>query len=294
MSLPGGRRQARRIALRCPTMAWRRSRVTLRPPTTAEEQLLKPGPNDCIVDVLGVRLGHAQHAAAHTGCSVVLVERGAIAGVDIGGAAPGTRENEMLNPTNMVMGVHAILLTGGSTFGLRAASGVQEFLVENEIGYVASTGVVVPIVPTACIEDSRIVAGALRADGGEGVPRHGRLALRAVAARDALLRHGRDAVRGGDERRLQPRADDEDRDDGAGRHRARHAALAHALRRRHGVRHVAARRGAERRQRRRLARGAPGLEDRARRARGERRPAITAPGSRALPDRCSTPRRPGW
>lgn len=115
--------------------------------------MVEPGAADCITDVPGIRLGHAQHEAGHTGCSVVLVERGAIAGVDIGGSAPGTRETEMLNPTNMVMGVHAVLLTGGSTFGLSAASGVQEFLVENEIGYRASTGVVVPIVPTACIFD---------------------------------------------------------------------------------------------------------------------------------------------
>lgn len=115
--------------------------------------MVQPGDADCITDVAGVRLGHAHHEAGHTGCSVVLAERGAIAGVDIGGSAPGTRETEMLNPTNMVMGVHAILFTGGSTFGLSAASGVQEYLVENEIGYRASTGVVVPIVPTACIFD---------------------------------------------------------------------------------------------------------------------------------------------
>lgn len=107
----------------------------------------------CITDVPGIRIGHAQSAAGHTGCSVVLVEKGAIAGVDIGGSAPGTREVEMLNPTNMVVAIHAVLLTGGSTFGLAAASGVQAWLVEQDIGFHASTGVVVPIVPTACIFD---------------------------------------------------------------------------------------------------------------------------------------------
>jgi len=73
--------------------------------------------------------------------------------VDIGGSAPGTRETEMLNPTNMVMAIHAVLLTGGSTFGLAAASGVQAYLAEKDIGFRASTGVVVPIVPSACIFD---------------------------------------------------------------------------------------------------------------------------------------------
>lgn len=108
---------------------------------------------DCITDVPGIRIGHAQSEAGHTGCTVVLVEKGAMAGVDIGGSAPGTRETEMLNPTNLVMGVHAVLLTGGSTFGLSAASGVQDYLVEHDIGFHASSGVVIPIVPTACIFD---------------------------------------------------------------------------------------------------------------------------------------------
>lgn len=111
------------------------------------------GDADCITDVPGILVGHAHSEAGHTGATVVLAERGAIAGVDIGGSAPGTRETEMLNPTNMVMGIHAVLLTGGSTFGLAAASGVQRWLVEREVGFSASTGVVVPIVPTACIFD---------------------------------------------------------------------------------------------------------------------------------------------
>lgn len=107
----------------------------------------------CITDVPGIRVGHAESAAGHTGCSVVLIEQGAIAGVDIGGSAPGMRETEMLNPTNMVMRIHAVLLTGGSTFGLNAAGGVQQVLQERDIGFTASTGVVVPIVPTAVIFD---------------------------------------------------------------------------------------------------------------------------------------------
>lgn len=107
----------------------------------------------CITDVPGIRVGHAVSTEGHTGCTVVLVEHGAIAGVDIGGSAPGMRETEMLNPTNMIVRIHALLLTGGSTFGLNAAGGVQQFLQERDIGFTASTGVVVPIVPTAVIFD---------------------------------------------------------------------------------------------------------------------------------------------
>ena len=107
----------------------------------------------CLTDVPGVRIGHAASTVGHTGCTVVLVEPGAIAGVDIGGSAPGMRETEMLNPTNMVMRIHAVLFTGGSTFGLNAAGGVQQFLQERDIGFTASTGVVVPIVPSAVIFD---------------------------------------------------------------------------------------------------------------------------------------------
>jgi L-aminopeptidase/D-esterase-like protein len=109
--------------------------------------------HDCICDVDGIRVGHAQSREGHTGCTVVLCEQGAVAGVDIGGSAPGTRETEMLNPTNAVMHIHAVLLTGGSTFGLAAASGVQQYLQQHDIGFHASTGAVVPIVPTACIFD---------------------------------------------------------------------------------------------------------------------------------------------
>lgn len=111
------------------------------------------GSAGCITDVPGIRLGHAQSETGHTGCTVVLAERGAMAGVDIGGSAPGMRESEMLNPTNMVVRIHAVLLAGGSTFGLNAAGGVQRFLQEQDIGFHASSGVVVPIVPTAVIFD---------------------------------------------------------------------------------------------------------------------------------------------
>jgi len=107
----------------------------------------------CLTDVPGVRIGHSQSDEGHTGCTVVLLDQGAIAGVDIGGSAPGMRETEMLNPTSMIMRIHAILPAGGSTFGLQAAGGVQRYLQDREIGYRASTGVIVPIVPSAVIFD---------------------------------------------------------------------------------------------------------------------------------------------
>jgi L-aminopeptidase/D-esterase-like protein len=107
----------------------------------------------CLTDVPGIKLGHAQSDEGKTGCTVVILEEGAIAGVDIGGSAPGMRETEMLNPTNMILKIHAILLSGGSTFGLQAAGGVQRFLQEREIGFMASTGVIIPIVPSAVIFD---------------------------------------------------------------------------------------------------------------------------------------------
>ncbi len=107
----------------------------------------------CLTDVPGVKVGHAYSVEGRTGCTVVFFERGAIAGVDIGGSAPATRETEILNPTNMIMRIHAIMLAGGSTFGLHAASGVQKYLQDRDIGYRASTGVVIPIVPSAAIFD---------------------------------------------------------------------------------------------------------------------------------------------
>lgn len=107
----------------------------------------------CITDVPGVMLGHAQREDGRTGCSVVVVDHGATAGAAIAGSAPGTRETELLHPNNKIMAIHAVLLTGGSTFGLAAATGVQRWLSERNVGFEAESGVVVPIVPSACIFD---------------------------------------------------------------------------------------------------------------------------------------------
>jgi L-aminopeptidase/D-esterase-like protein len=102
--------------------------------------------------VAGLKVGHQTLAARPTGCTVVLAEGGAVAGVDVRGAAPGTRETDLLNPLNLVDQVQAIVLSGGSAFGLDAASGVMRYLEERKIGFPTSYGVV-PIVPAAVLFD---------------------------------------------------------------------------------------------------------------------------------------------
>jgi len=105
-----------------------------------------------ITDVQGVKVGHFTESRRPTGCTVLLFEKGATAGVDVRGAAPGTRETDLLNPINSVQQVQAILLSGGSVFGLDAASGVVRYLDEHGIGFKVGP-LVVPIVPAAILFD---------------------------------------------------------------------------------------------------------------------------------------------
>ncbi len=122
---------------------------------------------NAITDVPGIQVGHAQNAEALTGCTVVICRRGAVGGVDQRGGAPGTRETDLLNPLNLVEKVHAVLLTGGSAFGLDAASGVMRYLEEHKIGY--QTGPVrVPIVPAAVLFDLGLGRPEVRPDAGMG------------------------------------------------------------------------------------------------------------------------------
>lgn len=112
--------------------------------------------NTTITAVPGIKVGHFTMPGRPTGCTVVLTEAGATGGVDVRGAAPGTRETDLLNPINSVEKVHAIVLSGGSAFGLDAATGVMRFLDERDIGFkVTSHGVPVsvPIVPAAVLID---------------------------------------------------------------------------------------------------------------------------------------------
>jgi L-aminopeptidase/D-esterase-like protein len=118
---------------------------------------------NAITDVPGIKVGHATDMTALTGCTVVLCEEGAAAGVDVRGYAPGTRETDALNPINTGEKVHGVLLTGGSAFGLDAAGGVMQYLEEK--GYGLPIGFMkVPIVPAAVIFDLLVGDGNVRPD----------------------------------------------------------------------------------------------------------------------------------
>ena len=106
-----------------------------------------------ITDVPGLKVGHFTHTERPTGCTVLICEEGATAGVDVRGSAPGTRETDLLSPTNLVEKVNAILLSGGSAYGLDAASGVMRYLEEKNMGYRIGQIGVVPIVPAAILMD---------------------------------------------------------------------------------------------------------------------------------------------
>ncbi|MBE0669132.1 MAG: P1 family peptidase [Anaerolineales bacterium] len=123
--------------------------------------------HNAITDVQGIQVGHEQNEEALTGCTVILCRRGAVAGVDVRGGAPGTRETDLLNPINLVEKVHAIVLAGGSAFGLDAASGVMRYLEEQKIGF--NTGAArVPIVPSAILYDLNIGRADVRPDSAMG------------------------------------------------------------------------------------------------------------------------------
>jgi len=114
-----------------------------------------------ITDVVGITVGHASDAHAATGCTVIVCRQGAVGGVDVRGSAPGTRETDALRPMTLVERVHAVLLTGGSAFGLAAADGVVRYLEEQGIGF--DVGVAkVPIVPAAVIFDLMIGSATVR------------------------------------------------------------------------------------------------------------------------------------
>ncbi len=122
---------------------------------------------NAITDVPGILVGQVQDLDALTGCSVVLCKDGAVGGVDQRGGAPGTRETDLLGPMHLVQKVHAVLLAGGSAFGLDAAAGVMRYLEEQDIGF--NTGVAkVPIVPAAILFDLGIGDASVRPDAEMG------------------------------------------------------------------------------------------------------------------------------
>lgn len=122
-----------------------------------------PLENDTITAINGLKVGHVTNEKARTGCTVILCESGAVAGVDVRGSAPGTRETDAIRPGGLVEKVHAVLLTGGSAFGLEAAGGVMQFLEERGVGFPAGP-VRVPIVPSAVIFDLGVGDPGVRPD----------------------------------------------------------------------------------------------------------------------------------
>ena len=124
-------------------------------------------PAGSITDVAGLRVGHFTDTRRPTGCTVVLTADGAVAGVDVRGAAPGTRETELLSPSNAVEQVHAIVLAGGSAFGLDAASGVMRWLDERGFGLQVGPARV-PIVPAAILFDLWVGDASIRPDAASG------------------------------------------------------------------------------------------------------------------------------
>ena len=114
-----------------------------------QNEWLPPG---SITDVTGIKVGHFTLKTRLTGCTVILCEAGAVAGVDVRGSAPGTRETDLLNPINSVQEVQAIMLSGGSAYGLDTASGAMRYLEGIGKGYKIGGGVV-PIVPAAILMD---------------------------------------------------------------------------------------------------------------------------------------------
>ncbi|PYP87783.1 MAG: peptidase S58 [Blastocatellia bacterium AA13] len=120
-----------------------------------------------ITDVAGIKVGHFTDARRPTGCTVILTEDGAVAGVDVRGAAPGTRETDLLNPLNTVEQVHAVALAGGSAFGLDTASGVMRYLEEKHIGIDVGSARV-PIVPAAILFDLSLGDARIRPDAEAG------------------------------------------------------------------------------------------------------------------------------
>jgi L-aminopeptidase/D-esterase-like protein len=117
--------------------------------------------NQTITAVSGIKVGHHTLSERPTGCTVVIAERGAVAGVDVRGGAPGTRETDLLNPLNLVQQVHAIVLAGGSAFGLSTADGVIKYLEQQRIGFPYG-GHVIPIVPAAILFDLQLGDASVR------------------------------------------------------------------------------------------------------------------------------------
>ena len=120
-----------------------------------------------ITRVAGIEVGHFTDTRRPTGCTVVMAREGAVAGVDVRGAAPGTRETDLLHPSNLVDKVHAIMLAGGSAWGLEAATGAVRWLEERGVGLDVAVGRL-PIVPAAVLFDLLVGGMRIRPDAAAG------------------------------------------------------------------------------------------------------------------------------
>ncbi|MFI3284843.1 MAG: P1 family peptidase [Erysipelotrichaceae bacterium] len=114
-------------------------------------------------DIKGVQIGQAENSTSGTGCTAILTPHGATAGVDVRGGGPATRETDLLNPKNMVQQIHGVMLSGGSAFGLDAASGAMQYLEEHKNGF-EILGFHVPIVCAASLFDLGVGDGSIRPD----------------------------------------------------------------------------------------------------------------------------------
>ncbi len=120
-----------------------------------------------IREIKGFRIGNAENTIAATGVTAILAEKGATAGVDVRGGGPATRETDLLKPENMVQKIHAVVLSGGSAYGLEAGSGVMEYLEEKGVGFDVGVGVV-PIVCCASLFDLVVGDSKTRPDKAMG------------------------------------------------------------------------------------------------------------------------------
>lgn len=161
--MPVNRRDVTRALVTAPLVAAATSASALAP----QKEPFELPVGGSIADVPGLKVGHYTLKERPTGCTVLLCEKGAPAGVDVRGSAPGTRETDLLNPINSVQQVNAILLSGGSAYGLNAAAGVMKYLEEQNAG-VKIAGGVVPIVPAAILMDLGVGDHKIRPDADAG------------------------------------------------------------------------------------------------------------------------------
>jgi len=127
-----------------------------------------PSPSaGAITDVAGIEVGHFDDPRRPTGCTVILTREGAVGGVDVRGAAPGTRETDLLSPGNLVQHVHGIMLAGGSAWGLAATEGAMRWLEERDVGMDVRFGTL-PIVPAAVLFDLPMGDARFRPDAASG------------------------------------------------------------------------------------------------------------------------------